>query len=127
MKHESDPTLHEQSAIQREQDGKAGQTKQTKPHGKGQAVQAGARGQPLSTSAQHLAKPGSEAEFDPQPHFMAPEHRGSGKLQGLSHWSPAPIRASAEQTLRCVEAEGRRCLLLQGDVRTSAWCEQAVA
>jgi NAD(P)-dependent dehydrogenase (short-subunit alcohol dehydrogenase family) len=33
----------------------------------------------------------------------------------------------AEETRRCVEAEGRRCLLLQGDVKDSAWCESAVA
>jgi NAD(P)-dependent dehydrogenase (short-subunit alcohol dehydrogenase family) len=33
----------------------------------------------------------------------------------------------ARQTRRRVEAEGRRCLLLRGDVRSSAWCERAVA
>jgi NAD(P)-dependent dehydrogenase (short-subunit alcohol dehydrogenase family) len=32
----------------------------------------------------------------------------------------------ARETQRCVEAEGRRALLLQGDVRDSAWCEDAV-
>ncbi len=33
----------------------------------------------------------------------------------------------AAETRRRVEAEGRRCLLLQGDVKDTAWCEQAVA
>lgn len=33
----------------------------------------------------------------------------------------------AEQTRRCIEAEGRQCLLLQGDVKSSAWCDSAVA
>jgi NAD(P)-dependent dehydrogenase (short-subunit alcohol dehydrogenase family) len=32
----------------------------------------------------------------------------------------------AKKTRRHVEAEGQRCLLLQGDVRDPAWCEEAV-
>jgi NAD(P)-dependent dehydrogenase (short-subunit alcohol dehydrogenase family) len=32
----------------------------------------------------------------------------------------------AEETKRCVEAEGRRCLLIPGDVKDSAFCKQAV-
>ncbi len=34
--------------------------------------------------------------------------------------------ADAEETSRHVQAEGRRCLLLQGGVVDRAWCEQAV-
>ena len=32
----------------------------------------------------------------------------------------------AEATKRCVEAEGRRCLLMAGDVKDAAFCRQAV-
>ncbi|RZI98925.1 MAG: SDR family oxidoreductase, partial [Rubrivivax sp.] len=32
----------------------------------------------------------------------------------------------AEETRRRIEAEGRQCLLLQGDVKSSSWCEGAV-
>lgn len=32
----------------------------------------------------------------------------------------------AQETRRCVEAEGRRCLLIAGDVSQSAFCQDAV-
>src|SRR5205814_5369153 len=32
----------------------------------------------------------------------------------------------AQETRRCVEAEGQRCLLLPGDVKDEAWCRSAV-
>ena len=34
--------------------------------------------------------------------------------------------ADAEETKRCVEAEGTRCLLIAGDVKDAAFCRQAV-
>jgi hypothetical protein len=34
--------------------------------------------------AQHLQKPGSEADLELAPQFMAPDYRGSGKLEGLA-------------------------------------------
>jgi hypothetical protein len=49
------------------------------------AMQAGARRYPaLPLAAQHLPKPGREADKEIQPQFMAPGYRGSGKLVGMS-------------------------------------------
>jgi NAD(P)-dependent dehydrogenase (short-subunit alcohol dehydrogenase family) len=114
-------------------------------------VQAGVRKQPEKLPKQHLSKPGNEHELELAPRFLAPDYLGSGKLQdkvalvtggdsgigravavlyaregadvAIAYLSET---ADAEETKRCVEAEGRRCLLLPGDVRDPAYCEQAV-
>jgi len=116
------------------------------------AMQAGARVQPVGQPAQHQAKPGREAELAPRPRYEAPAYRGSAKLDGMAALitgadsgigravavlfarEGADIAAAfhssiadARETQRAVEAEGRRCLLLQGDVRSDAWCRAAVA
>ena len=116
------------------------------------AMQAGAREQPVDLPAQHLDKPGREADMALAPRFMAPDYKGSGKLQGFAALITGAdsgigravavlfaregadvavayhsSTADAEETRRCVEAEGGRCLLLQGDVKDSAWCDSAVA
>lgn len=87
----------------------------------------------------------------PQPRYDAPDYRGSGKLEGMAALitgadsgigravavlfarEGADVAAAfhtsvgdARETQAAVEAEGRRCLLLQGDVRSSAWCREAV-
>jgi NAD(P)-dependent dehydrogenase (short-subunit alcohol dehydrogenase family) len=87
-----------------------------------------------------------------KPQFMAPQYKGSGKLEGMAALvtggdsgigrAVAVLFAregadvaiafhtsteDAEETARHVEAEGRRALLLQGDVRDKAWCQDAVA
>jgi len=127
---------------------KQGDTKQggTKP-----AVQAGARQQPERVPPQHQAKPGREAELRPQPQFMAPDYRGSGKLDGMTALitggdsgigrAVAVLFAregadvavvyldehgDADETRRCVEAEGRKCILIAGDVREATFCRDAV-
>ena len=46
-------------------------------------MQAGAREQPAELPAQHLASPGLEAELELEPRFMAPDYKGSGKLEGM--------------------------------------------
>ncbi len=114
-------------------------------------VQAGAREQPVELPAQHLAKPGRESDLDLSPRFDAPSYKGSGKLEGFAALitgadsgigravavlfarEGADVAVAfhtsaddAAQTARHVEAEGRHCLLLQGDVRDSAWCDDAV-
>jgi NAD(P)-dependent dehydrogenase (short-subunit alcohol dehydrogenase family) len=116
-----------------------------------EAVQAGAREQPAQMPAQHVDKPGRESELELAPRFQAPDYRGSGKLQGFAALitgadsgigravavlfarEGADVAVAyhsstedARETCRCVEAEGRRCLLLQGDVKDSAWCDSAV-
>jgi NAD(P)-dependent dehydrogenase (short-subunit alcohol dehydrogenase family) len=102
--------------------------------------------------AQHLQKPGLEKDLKLQPQFLAPDYKGSGKLEGfgtlitgadsgigravavLFAREGADVAVAyhsstkdAEETRRCVEAEGRQCLLLQGDVKDRAWCDSAVA
>src|SRR5699024_9164013 len=45
-------------------------------------VQAGARDQPENPlPEQHKEKPGMEQELDPEPQYMAPDYKGSGKLE----------------------------------------------
>ncbi|MCB1977846.1 MAG: SDR family oxidoreductase [Burkholderiaceae bacterium] len=101
--------------------------------------------------AQHLAKPGREADLAPPPRFEAKDYRGSGKLQGMCALvtgadsgigrAVAVLFAregadvavlylneheDAQETQRHVQAEGRRCLLLAGDVKDRGFCREAV-
>jgi NAD(P)-dependent dehydrogenase (short-subunit alcohol dehydrogenase family) len=96
-------------------------------------------------------QPGQEAEMDPSPQSTAPHYRGSGKLDGkvaLITGGDSGIGRSvavlfaregadvtvvyleehkdAETTKALVEAEGRQCLTLSGDVGQSGFCQQAV-
>lgn len=116
-----------------------------------QAVQAGTREQPSGQPAQQQSGSGRESQLDPPPQSLAPDYQGSHKLEGMAALitgadsgigravavlfarEGADVAVAfhtstedAEETCRRVEAEGRRSLLLQGDVKDSAWCEQAV-
>ncbi|CAN5375619.1 SDR family oxidoreductase [soil metagenome] len=124
------------------------------PEAKGGAMQAGARRYPEPPlPRQHQAKPGNEAALDPAPMYDAPFYKGSGKLDGCAAIitggdsgigrSVAVLFAregadvaivylgeeqgDAEDTRKAVEAEGRRCLLIPGDVRERDFCIDAVA
>jgi NAD(P)-dependent dehydrogenase (short-subunit alcohol dehydrogenase family) len=147
-----DATAERQRKIQSEQDRRdAAQAKEGKPQAKG-AAQAGARPQPEQLPPQHLQKPGLEADMELKPRFQAPDYKGSEKLKdcaaivtggdsGIGR-AVAVLYAregadvaivylrdeqpDAEETKRCVEAEGRRCLLLPGDVKDEAFCRDAV-
>ena len=115
-------------------------------------MQAGARAYPEPPlPAQHLAKPGNEADLDLEPMYDAPHYKGSEKLQdkvalitggdsGIGR-SVAVLFAregadiaiayltednDAEETKRAVEKEGRRCILLSGDVADPEFCKLAV-
>jgi NAD(P)-dependent dehydrogenase (short-subunit alcohol dehydrogenase family) len=116
------------------------------------AVQTGTRRYPEPPlPKQHLQKPGIERDLKPRPKYLAPEYRGSGKLEGMVGLitggdsgigrAVAVLFAreganvaivyldeheDAEETLRAVEAEGRRALLIPGDVTDSAFCREAV-
>ena len=116
------------------------------------AVQTGQRrypGTPLPE--QHQKKPGREADLDPAPMYQAPGYRGSDKLAGMKALitggdsgigrAVAVLYAregadvaivylneheDAEVTKQAVEAEGRECLLIPGDVTDPRFCEAAV-
>ena len=116
------------------------------------AMQAGSRRYPeLPLPSQHLNKPGIQADMDLQPQFMAPGYQGSGKLDGMCALitgadsgigravavlfarEGADVAVAylnehedAEETRRCVEAEGTRCILISGDVKSSKFCNKAV-
>jgi NAD(P)-dependent dehydrogenase (short-subunit alcohol dehydrogenase family) len=102
--------------------------------------------------AQHQPKPGLEAAMRPRPRYEAPQYRGADKLKGkvalitggdsgigravavLYAREGADVtiiylpdeEVDARETKRAVEREGRRCVLLPGDVSSSAFCEAAV-
>jgi NAD(P)-dependent dehydrogenase (short-subunit alcohol dehydrogenase family) len=139
-----------QRKIQRETD----ERDSNKPAAKeqGGAVQAGDRRQPeLPLPEQHLIKPGLESDLNPRPQFEAPGYKGSGKLQDMAaivtggdsgigravavlfarEGADVAIvylneDSDAEDTRRHVEREGRRCLLIPGDVKDAAFCRDAV-
>ncbi len=115
------------------------------------AVQAGARPQPADMPPQSLDQPGRESDLELAPRFMAPDYLGSGKLQDMAalitggdsgigravavlfarEGADVTIVAlssgeDAQETCRRVEAEGRRCELVLGDVKDPAFCRHAV-
>ena len=97
-------------------------------------------------------QPGHESEMDPKPASTAPERAGSGRLRGrralitggdsgigravavLFAREGADVAIAyldehedADETKRLVEAEGRRCLTIAGDVGDESFCAEAVA
>lgn len=101
---------------------------------------------------QHQPRPGIEADVEPRPKYKAPLYRGADKLldrvalitggdSGIGRAVavlyaregadvavislPAEKR-DAQETARAVEAEGRRCLLIPGDVKDPKFCREAV-
>ncbi len=149
-----DAAAEHQRELQREQDRKDEAKANARPAGVGgptKAVQAGHRPQPEDMPAQHLPKPGVEAQMALAPRFHAPDYRGSGKLKGMVALitggdsgigrAVAVLYAregadigivylnsheDARETQRWVEKEGRQCLLIPGDVKDSAFCKEAV-
>ena len=101
---------------------------------------------------QRQESPGLESEVTPRPKFEAPAYKAAGKLQGkaalvtggdsgigravavLYAREGADValvylpeeQSDAEETRRHVEAEGRKCVLIPGDVRDPDFCRDAV-
>jgi len=101
---------------------------------------------------QHQDYPGIEAKVHPRPQFSAPLYKGSGKLKGkvalISGGDSGIGRAvavlfaregadvaimylpeeerDATETRAAIQAEGRRALLLPGDVVDPEYCERSV-
>ena len=96
-------------------------------------------------------QPGIEAEMTPRPRFENRQYKGSGKLEGMValitggdsgigrsvavHYAKegADIAVlylneheDAEETRRQVQQEGRRCILIAGDIGDEAFCKRAV-
>lgn len=142
--------VEEQRAIQAQV---AKADKKKKPSS-GNAMQAGARTYPVPPlPQQHQLKPGKEAKLDPAPMYDAPFYKGSGKLQDMAaivtggdsgigrsvavlfarEGADVAIvylpeeQADAEATAKAIKKEGRRCLLISGDVRDQDFCRGAVA
>jgi NAD(P)-dependent dehydrogenase (short-subunit alcohol dehydrogenase family) len=117
------------------------------------AMQAGARRYPAPPlPKQHLSKPGQEADLRLQPMFDNPHYKGSEKLKGkvalvtgadsgigravavLFAREGADVAVAylnedqdARRTKAAVEKEGRRCILISGDVADPEFCRAAVA
>jgi NAD(P)-dependent dehydrogenase (short-subunit alcohol dehydrogenase family) len=114
-------------------------------------MQAGERDYPAKFPAQHQKKSGSEKNLEPQPMYEAPHYEGSHKLKDMvalvtggdsgigravavlfaREGADVAIcyleeRDDAETTKAAVEKEGRRCILIEGDVSDSKFCEAAV-
>ena len=116
------------------------------------AMQAGARAYPEPPyPAQHQQKPGLEARLDPAPMYDAPFYKGSDKLKDkvalitgadsgigravavLFAREGADVAIAylaedkdAEETKAAVEKEGRRAILIPGDVADPAMARAAV-
>lgn len=136
-------------AIQKNIDRKEASKKPKKTNG---AMQAGARRYPEPPlPKQHIVKPGKEADLDLAPMFDAPHYKGSDKLKGkvalitgadsgigravavLFAREGADVAVAylnehqdAKDTKAAVEKEGRRCIILSGDVADPAFCKAAV-
>lgn len=103
------------------------------------------------TPAKQHQQPGIEAKMNPRPEVIKENYRGAGKLNNqvaLITGGDSGIGRSvavhfaregadvaivylnedidAKETQKMVEAEGKKCLLIKGDVKKPAFCKKAV-
>jgi len=106
------------------------------------------KGQPHQQQAR---RPGLQSEMRPRPRSQDAKHKGTGKLKGkvaivtggdsgigravaiafAKEGADVSIvylneHSDADETKRLVEAHGRKCLLIPGDVGYESFCRQAV-
>jgi NAD(P)-dependent dehydrogenase (short-subunit alcohol dehydrogenase family) len=150
--HEAAETAARQRAIQAQTDAKDTRKGGNGQDAQQAVPQTGARPYPVPPfPQQHQAKPGIEASLEPRPMYDAPHYRGSGKLEGkiaiISGGDSGIGRAvailyaregadialvylnehgDAKETKQAVEKEGRRCIVISGDVADPAFCRDAV-
>ncbi len=105
----------------------------------------------VSQPSQQQTPPGLESQMDPKPDYGEHSYRGSGKLQGKSAIitggdsgigravalayaregadvliSYLNEESDAEETARMVEATGRKCLRVPGDITQESHCQEIV-
>jgi NAD(P)-dependent dehydrogenase (short-subunit alcohol dehydrogenase family) len=102
--------------------------------------------------AQHQPKPGLESKLKPRPRYEAARYRPAGKLKGkaalitggdsgigravavLYAKEGADVaivylpeeESDARETRKAVHAEGRKCVLLPGDLKSERFCKEVV-
>lgn len=102
--------------------------------------------------AQKQPRPGIEKKIEPRPQYRAPDYKGAEKLAGkaaiitggdsgigravavLFAREGADVaivhlpaeKVDAKETVAAVEAEGRKCLAIAGDVKDPKFCQRAV-
>ena len=101
---------------------------------------------------QKQPRPGIEKKVEPSPQYKAPKYKGSGKLKNMAAiitggdsgigravavlyaregadvaivHLPAE-KVDAKETIAAVEAEGRKCIAIAGDVKDPKFCKRAV-
>lgn len=143
-------TVQKQRHIQEQQDQKDQQNPQPEPVTHSPS-RPGADYPTPPLPPQHQPKPGLEKQLNPAPHYEAEAYKGSQKLEGkvavitggdsgigravavLFAREGADIaiiylceEEDALETQKAIEAEGRRCFTLSGDVKDHEFCRQAV-
>lgn len=102
--------------------------------------------------ARKLPRPSLEAKLSPKPHFEGRSYLAAGKLKGKAalvtggdsgigravaffyaregadvaiNYLPGE-QVDAEETKRCIEDEGGKCILIPGDLTTPGFCDQLI-